>query len=123
MNGAIPADPWSLVGGAIPDGYRLAAPPDVAPVAPDPARPTARVLARAGAWPRDTADARVVESVRTRAGRHIDSQEEVGGWPAARVGPARSRRRRRRHARRLGSARTASIRPAPTAMATATATG
>ena len=25
MNGVVPADPWSLVGGAIPDGYRLAA--------------------------------------------------------------------------------------------------
>jgi thrombospondin type 3 repeat protein len=80
MNGAIPADPWSLVGGRIPDGYRLAAAPAVAPVAADRA-PTISVLARAGAWPRDSADARVVESVRTRTGRHIDSQEQVGGWP------------------------------------------
>jgi hypothetical protein len=80
MNGTIPDDPWSLVGGRIPDGYRLPAPPDVAPVAADPA-PMTSVLARAGAWPRDAADARVVENVRTRTGRHIDSQEEVGGWP------------------------------------------
>jgi hypothetical protein len=80
MNGAIPADPWSLVGGRIPPGYRLAAPPDVAPVAADRA-PMVSVLARAGAWPRDAADARVIESVRTRTGRHIDSQAEVGGWP------------------------------------------
>jgi hypothetical protein len=85
MNGAVPADPWSLVIGTIPAGYRLAAPPDVAPVAPDPA-PLERVLAGAGAWPRDAVDARVVESVRTRSGRHIDSQEEVGGWPALAAG-------------------------------------
>jgi hypothetical protein len=82
MNGAIPADPWSLVGGAIAEDYRLAAAPDVAPVAPDPA-PSAmtHVLAGAGAWPRDAADARIVDSVRTRRGRLIDSQDEIGGWP------------------------------------------
>jgi hypothetical protein len=82
MNGAVPADPWSLVIGTLPEGYRLAGPADVAPVAADPAPSAmAHVLARAGAWPRDAADLRVVESVRTRTGRHIDSQEEVGGWP------------------------------------------
>jgi hypothetical protein len=85
MNGVVPADPWSLVGGRMPEGYRLAAPPDVAPVAVDPA-PMRTVLDRAGAWPRDAADARVVDSVRARAGRHIDSQEEVGGWPALAAG-------------------------------------
>ncbi|HYD12934.1 MAG TPA: pectate lyase [Allosphingosinicella sp.] len=82
MNGVVPADPWSLVTGTLPEGYRLSGPVDVAPVAADPApSATARVLARAGAWPRDAADARVIESVRRRTGRHIDSQEEVGGWP------------------------------------------
>ncbi len=87
MNGAIPADPWSLVGGRLPAGYRLDGPPDVAPVAADPAPSAmARVLARAGARPRDAADARVVESVRRRSGRHIDSQEEVGGWPPLAAG-------------------------------------
>ncbi|MET1112295.1 MAG: pectate lyase, partial [Allosphingosinicella sp.] len=41
-----------------------------------------RVLAQAGASRvRDAVDARVVESVRTRTGRQIDSQAEVGGWP------------------------------------------
>ncbi len=87
MNGIIPANPWSLVAGNIPDGYRLHAPLDIAPVAADPA-PLAyeHVLARAGAWPRDTADARIAASVRARAGRHVDSQEEVGGWPALAAG-------------------------------------
>jgi hypothetical protein len=87
MNGAIPADPWSLVTGTLPEGYRLTSPVDVAPVAADPAPSAAlHVLARAGAWPRDAVDARVVESVRTRTGHHIDSQEEVGGWPELAAG-------------------------------------
>lgn len=89
MNGAIPADPWSLVTGTIPDGYRLPSPPDVAPVVPDPAASAyEHVLAHAGAWPRDTADARIVASVAARTGRHIDSQAEVGGWPELAPGTA-----------------------------------
>jgi hypothetical protein len=41
------------------------------------------VLARVGASlpRRDAVDARLVEHVRTRGGRIIDSQTEVGGWP------------------------------------------
>jgi hypothetical protein len=82
MNGIVPGDPWTLVGGSPPEGYRLRSPPDVAPVAADPApAAVARVLADAGAWPRDSADARVVANVRAHSGRLIDSQAEVGGWP------------------------------------------
>lgn len=82
MNGKIPADPWSLVQGVLPEGYRLSSPVEVAPVAADPtALASERILASAGAWPRDAADARVVAGVRARSGRIIDSQEEVGGWP------------------------------------------
>lgn len=89
MNGVVPADPWSLVTGTLPEGYRLAAPVDVAPVAADPAPSAmAHVLAGAGAWPRDAVDMRVTASVRTRTGHHIDSQEEVGGWPAVASGRA-----------------------------------
>lgn len=41
-----------------------------------------RVLQEAGASDRrDDADFRLVEGVRTRTGRLIDSQSEVGGWP------------------------------------------
>jgi len=89
MNGVIPADQWSLVGGRLAEGYRLAGPVEVAPVASDPA-PSAfeRVLASAGAWPRDGVDARVMASVRTRGGSHIDSQQEVGGWPELASGTA-----------------------------------
>lgn len=90
MNGTIPADPWSLVTGIQPEGYRLAGPVDVAPVTPDPA-PSAyrRVLARAGASKaRDAVDARVVAGVRDRTGTQIDSQNQVGGWPALNSLPA-----------------------------------
>ena len=93
MNGVVPDDPWSLVGGRIPENYRLPGPVEVAPVAADPAPSAARrVLERAGAWPRDRADARIVATVRARSGRHIDSQEEVGGWPVLAPGrPASDR--------------------------------
>jgi hypothetical protein len=87
MNGVVPADPWTLVTGTLPEGYRLAAPVDVAPVAADPAASAmTHVLASAGAWPRDAADARVVAGVRSRTGRQIDSQADVGGWPALAAG-------------------------------------
>ncbi|WP_297515524.1 pectate lyase [uncultured Caulobacter sp.] len=92
MDGVIPADPWSLVTFTIPEpaGYRLAAPADVAPVTPEPAASAYdRVLADAGAsvW-RDPVDRRIVEGVRTRTGKVIDSQAEVGGWPDLPPGPA-----------------------------------
>ncbi len=89
MNGTIPADPWSLVTGVSTEGYRLAAPVDVAPVAPDPAgRAYERVLASAGASKaRDPVDARVVAGVRSRTGVQIDSQRDVGGWPELKSAP------------------------------------
>jgi hypothetical protein len=48
------------------------------------------VLDGAGAslW-RDPVDKAVVEQVRTRTGRHIDSQREIGGWPQLPVGRPR----------------------------------
>lgn len=85
MDGVVPADPWSLVTFTIPEpaGYRLAAPIEVAPVTPEPAdKAYERVLADAGAsvW-RDPVDRRIVEGVRTRAGKVINTQADVGGWP------------------------------------------
>lgn len=90
MNGAIPADPWSLVTGVQSEGYRLAEPVDVAPVARDPAASAyARVLKSAGASKvRDAVDARVVAGVRDRTGKQIDSQRDVGGWPELKSLPA-----------------------------------
>lgn len=88
MDGGVPADPWSLVRDGDRPGYRLAARPDWADPAAEPAATAmAAVLERAGAWPRDAVDARIVEGVRTRAGRIIDSQTQVGGWP--RLDPGR----------------------------------
>jgi hypothetical protein len=47
------------------------------------------VLARAGAsLHRDAVDARVIDNVRNRKGKVIDSPKEVGGWPALRPGTA-----------------------------------
>jgi hypothetical protein len=90
MDGVVPADPWSLVTGVQAPGWRQAGPIDVAPVARDPAASAyERVLAEAGASGfRDSVDARVVAGVRDRTGRLIDSQGEVGGWPALPAGVA-----------------------------------
>jgi pectate lyase len=90
MNGAIPRDPWSLVTGRKDPEYRLAGPLAVGAVARDPAlHAYRRVLAGAGAsLVRDAVDSRVVESVRTRTGRQIDSQNDVGGWPKLAPGTA-----------------------------------
>ena len=50
---------------------------------PEAARARREVLCAAGAsLPRDAVDRRVVEQVRARTGAIIDSQDEVGGWPA-----------------------------------------
>ena len=47
------------------------------------------VLARAGAsWRRDAVDVRVVDNVRSKQGKVIDSQAEVGGWPVLKSGVA-----------------------------------
>ena len=56
----------------------------------DAATARREVLAGAGATRprRDAVDARVVREVERRTGRIIDSQGEVGGWPAYRSGPA-----------------------------------
>jgi hypothetical protein len=97
MDGLLPADPWTLVRAhkdhlpnGLPEGYQLAAPLPFAPVGVDaPERTLARVLASAGAsLARDAVDQRLVEDVRQRRGRLIDSQAQVGGWPVLRAQPA-----------------------------------
>ena len=90
LNGEVPADPWSLVTGVNPEGYRQIAPIDIAPVTPDPAASAyRRVLADAGASvARDAVDERVVAGVADRSGRIINTQAEVGGWPVLAAGVA-----------------------------------
>ena len=88
MDGTVPADPWSLVKDSDRPGYRLAARPDWAEAAGESAAGAeVRVLARVGAGRvRDPVDARIIEGVRNRTGRIIDSQSQVGGWPELEAG-------------------------------------
>lgn len=83
MNGAVPADPWSLVVGVQPPRYRLDQPVDMAPVTCASAAASYQtVLAWAGASKnRDAVDLKVVAGVKTRTGKQIDTQGEDGGWP------------------------------------------
>jgi len=83
MNGAVPADPWSLVKGTQSSEYRLSAPADFPAVATEPwQRAYEQVMAHAGASKvRDGVDKRVVAGVKARTHKIIDSQAEVGGWP------------------------------------------
>jgi hypothetical protein len=83
LNGAVPADPWSLTTGTDGPDYRLIALPDWAtPASHTASEAEAAVLAGAGASRvRDAVDSRVIASVRDRSGRIIDSQDQVGGWP------------------------------------------
>lgn len=90
LNGEVPADPWSLVTGLEVEGYRQAAPIDIAPIVADPAASAyQRVLAETGASvARDAVDARVVAGVRDRTGRIINNEQDVGGWPELAAGEA-----------------------------------
>lgn len=83
MDGAVPADPWSLVRGGETEGYRLGERPTwAAPASASAGETLDAVLEGAGAGPvRDATDSRVVAGVRDRSGRIIDSQRQVGGWP------------------------------------------
>lgn len=97
MDGQVPADPWTLVRahsqnlpGGLPDGYKLAAALPFAPVTTDtPDKTLQRVLAGVGAsLVRDAVDLRIVDDVRQRRGRLINSQTELGGWPELKSKPA-----------------------------------
>ena len=83
MDGTTPDDPWSLVKDSDRSGYRLPARPDWAEPATEPAIGILlSVLDKAGAGrERDAVDVRIIDGVRSRNGRIINSQTEVGGWP------------------------------------------
>lgn len=86
----VTADPWSIVS-VYPNPLPVNPRTSTAPVWPEGlvAAPShtveVSVLLRAGARPRnrDAVDLRIVDQIRGRRGRIIDSQDEVGGWPAA----------------------------------------
>ena len=62
-------------------------PEEERPVTQPAAAAYALVLARAGAnRSRDAADRRVIEGVKDRTNRRIDSQRQVGGWPELAAG-------------------------------------
>ncbi len=90
MDGVVPADPWSLVNGITDPAQKLTAPVEMPRVGcAGAASVETAVLARAGASrSRDSVDAAVVAGVRARTGKQIDSQRDVGGWPALRSGTA-----------------------------------
>lgn len=91
MDGKLVKDQFSLVVTAQnPVVFKAGQPFKFGPVKTEPA-PEAykRVLASAGASKqRDAVDERIVESVRNRTGKLINSQKEVGGWPEIRSGAA-----------------------------------
>jgi pectin methylesterase-like acyl-CoA thioesterase/lysophospholipase L1-like esterase/pectate lyase len=91
VDGFLSSDPWSAVTGKTGPEHRLAKPVDVGPVTPEVAwLAYDRVLAQSGAsLVRDAVDVRVVNSVRERKGKLIDSQSEVGGWPTLASLPAK----------------------------------
>ena len=90
VDGQIVADSSAVVKGANRAGYLLGAPTAIAAARSDGALAAQeRVLRFAGAsLRRDPVDARVVASVRSRTGGLIDSQADVGGWPALARGTA-----------------------------------
>ncbi len=92
MDGVVPADPWSLVTGITDPAQKLTTPVEMPRVSCSGSKSVeVEVLARAGASrSRDRVDAAVVEGVRTRTGKQIDRQSDVGGWPELRSGPAPS---------------------------------
>lgn len=83
-------DDWQLIGRAAAH-HKRAEPFDVATVATTGAREAYdQLLASAGAIlpKRDAVDERIVAQVRAGTGGQIDSQDEVGGWPALDAGSA-----------------------------------
>lgn len=91
MDGKIMADQWKSVISSRGDDWKRTTPFDWAGVkTQSAAQALEAVLAHAGAskW-RDPVDQRVIDSVRNRTGRIINSQKEVGGWPDLPRGQAR----------------------------------
>ncbi len=90
MAGAVPGDPWSLIGCKPTAQYRASGPLAASDVTTTtPAEAEAAVLAGAGASnARDAVDRRIVAGVRDGSGRLIDSETDVGGWPVLTGGAA-----------------------------------
>lgn len=86
MNGNVPSNQWSLVSGKGPTSNtytKLTTEVPVAPVSTESASSAYNsVLAQVGAFPRDAIDDRVVNNVKDKKGKIINSQSEVvSNWP------------------------------------------
>jgi uncharacterized protein YjdB len=84
----VPPDPWSIVDDQVGASIRASTPPIWTSLTILPnAAVEAWVLTNAGARPadRDAVDLRIVNEIRTNAGRIIDSPGQVGGWPVLAV--------------------------------------
>ena len=96
-NGKLPDNPWSLVNfddswtKEQVQAYKQNEPFTTGPVETEDA-PIAykRILESGGASlpKRDAVDRRIVNDVKNRSGKIINSQEEVGGWPTLNTAPA-----------------------------------
>jgi len=88
LNGNELPDQWSAVASQRGRAARLATPAPAVSIRSDGAAQSYQhVLRFAGAsLKRDPVDERVVEGVRARTGRLLDSQDDVGGWPALAAG-------------------------------------
>ena len=90
---AASTDPWQIIRmeqGLRRDQVGVQKPFEAAPVRTESAREAYRsVLKGAGALlpRRDSIDLRIISEIETGKGRIIDSQNEVGGWPAYEAGP------------------------------------
>jgi len=81
---------WDDFTGDLRETVGVSTPFPVVPVRTDPVQLAyQRILERAGAIlpVRDSVDARIIEEIKTGAGRIINSQSEVGGWSQYRKGP------------------------------------
>jgi hypothetical protein len=83
LDGTVLPDQSSAIAGGNRHGYLQSAPLAVPPVTTDSAAAAYdKVLRYAGdSLVRDVVDTRVVDGVRNRTGRLINSQADVGGWP------------------------------------------
>ena len=96
-NGKLPDNPWSLVNFPTSwtpkqiSAYKQNKPLETGPVQTEDAETAyKRVLETGGAVlpKRDAVDARIVQDVKNRSGKIIQSQNEVGGWPVLKSAPA-----------------------------------
>jgi hypothetical protein len=92
----LPDDPWSLLNfedwsDSQIAAYKQARPFETVPVAAQDAKDAYQAVLKSGGASlpkRDAVDQRIVEDVKNKTGRIINSQSQVGGWPELKSEPA-----------------------------------